>query len=77
MYHIAALRKKFHRAQVEKDETVRRRLAAAQNGLYPQKALQERSTNFISLAAHHGVNVIDCLFESSEVEGKQHQIIYI
>jgi bacillithiol biosynthesis cysteine-adding enzyme BshC len=77
MYHIAALRKKFHRAQVEKDETVRRRLETAQEGLYPQKALQERSTNFISLAARHGVNVIDRIYETAEIEGKQHQVIYL
>ncbi|HEV7645117.1 MAG TPA: bacillithiol biosynthesis cysteine-adding enzyme BshC [Pyrinomonadaceae bacterium] len=77
MYHIAALRKKFHRAQVEKDETVERRLEAAKNALYPQKALQERSTNFISLAARHGVNVIDHIYERAEIEGKKHQIISI
>jgi bacillithiol biosynthesis cysteine-adding enzyme BshC len=77
MYHIAALRKKFHRAQVEKDETVERRLEAAKNALYPQKALQERSTSFISLASRHGVNIIDHIYERAEIEGKQHQIIYI
>jgi bacillithiol biosynthesis cysteine-adding enzyme BshC len=77
MYHIAALRKKFHAAQVLKDETVQRRLEAAKNALYPQKALQERSTNFISLAARHGTGLIDRLYENAEIEGKRHQIIYI
>ncbi len=77
MYHIAALRKKFHRAQVEKDETVRRRLEAAKNALYPQKALQERSTSFISLAARHGTALIDRIYQSAEIEGKRHQIISI
>jgi bacillithiol synthase len=77
IYHIAALRKKFHRAQVEKDETVRRRLETAQEGLYPQKALQERSTCFISLAARHGIGVIDRIYEAAEIEGKQHQVIYL
>lgn len=77
MYHIAALRKKFHTAQVLKDETVQRRLEAAQNALYPQKALQERSTNFISLAARHGTGLIDRLYENAEIEGRRHQIIYI
>jgi bacillithiol biosynthesis cysteine-adding enzyme BshC len=77
MYHIAALRKKFHLAQVEKDETAGRRLEAAKNALYPRKTLQERSTNFISLAARHGLNLIERINENAEIEGKQHQIIYI
>ncbi len=77
MYHIAALRKKFHRAQVENDETVGRRLEAAKNALYPQKALQERSTNFISLAARHGTGLIGQIYQSAEIEGKKHQIISI
>ncbi len=77
MYHIAALRQKFHSAQMLKDETVRRRLDVARDGLYPQKALQERSTNFISLAARHGVELIDRLYENAETQGKRHQIIYI
>lgn len=77
MYHIGALRKKFHTAQMQKDEIVKRRLEAAVNGLYPQKALQERSTNFISLAARHGLGLIDQMYEAAVIEGKQHQIIYI
>jgi len=62
---------------VGRDETVQRRLETAQNGLYPQKALQERSTSFVSLAARHGINVIDLLYENAEIEGKAHQIIYL
>ena len=77
MYHIAALRKKFHRAQIGKDETLRRQLAVAAESLYPQKALQERSTNVISLMARHGVNLIDRLYESAEIEGERHQVIYL
>jgi bacillithiol biosynthesis cysteine-adding enzyme BshC len=77
MYHIAALRKKFHRAQIFKDETARRRLETAVQSLYPQKALQERSLNVVSLMARHGVGLIDRLYENAEIEGKRHRIIYL
>ncbi len=77
MYHIAALRKKFHRAQMQKDETARHRLETAFQSLYPLKGLQERSLDIVSLMARHGRELTERLYENAEIEGKRHQIIYL
>jgi bacillithiol biosynthesis cysteine-adding enzyme BshC len=77
LHHIGALRVKFHRAQVRKDDTANKRIDAAFNVLYPQNALQERAINTLSFLARHGLGLIDRLCEQAEIEGKQHQLIYL
>ncbi|HEX8734457.1 MAG TPA: bacillithiol biosynthesis cysteine-adding enzyme BshC, partial [Pyrinomonadaceae bacterium] len=77
MYHIGALRKKFYRAEILKDETARRRLETLFNALLPHKALQERTLNATCFLNLYGENFIEWLYEAVDAEEKRHQILYL
>ena len=77
IYHIAALRTKFERARLAKDETANRRLRSLFTELYPHAALQERTINFFSFANMHGTQMIDWLYDSAEIDNKCHRLIYL
>ncbi|HZH33960.1 MAG TPA: bacillithiol biosynthesis cysteine-adding enzyme BshC [Pyrinomonadaceae bacterium] len=77
LWHINALRKKFHRAELQKNEIARSRFETAFNSLYPDNNLQERTLNITSLLARHGDNLIDWLFEAIDADSKEHQVLFL
>lgn len=77
LYHIAALQKKFHRVQGERDETVNRQLRAAFTELMPRGGLQERTVGITTYLNRHGHYFIDWLYDSINLDDKGHRIIYL
>ncbi|HEX8370586.1 MAG TPA: bacillithiol biosynthesis cysteine-adding enzyme BshC [Pyrinomonadaceae bacterium] len=77
MYHIGALRKKFYRAEIFKDETARRRVETLFAALLPHKALQERTVNASCFLNLYGENFIEWLYEAVDADEKGHQILYL
>ena len=77
IYHIGALRKKFHRTRIEKDETVSRQIKSMFTALLPNGALQERKLNFASFADRYGMQFIDWMYEEVDPDCKDHKLIYL
>jgi bacillithiol biosynthesis cysteine-adding enzyme BshC len=77
MYHIGALRKKFYRAEIFKDETARRRVETLFTALLPHKALQERTLNAGYFLNLYGAHFIEWLAEAVDTEEKEHQVLYL
>ncbi len=77
LYHIAALQKKFHRVQGERDETVNRQLRSAFTELMPRGALQERTIGITTYLNRHGRYFINWLYDSIDLDDKGHRIIYL
>jgi bacillithiol synthase len=76
-YQIDGLRTRFQRAQIARDETLRRQLERAFDLLYPEKNLQERRINITSLLARHGRYVIDWIFDAIDLGSNEHTIVYL
>ena len=77
LYHIAALRKKYHFRRSETDETINRRVKAAFDALLPNGQLQERVLNVVSFLDRYGPAFIDAVYDSIDLEDKGHRIIYL
>jgi uncharacterized protein YllA (UPF0747 family) len=77
LYHIGALRTKFHYAQLLKDETIRRRIENAFTALLPHNALQERTLNVAAFLNSHGFNFIDWIYDAIDLDDKAHRVIYL
>ena len=77
IWHIAALRKKYHLAEIQKNEIVRRRFENLFVALLPNNALQERTLNVITFLNLFGTNFIDWIYEAIETDEKGHQILYL
>ncbi len=76
-YHLEALRKGFHRAQMQRDRAAHRQLERALVALYPERALQERHLNITSLLARHGLYCLDWLYDAIDLGLPEHQIVYL
>jgi bacillithiol biosynthesis cysteine-adding enzyme BshC len=76
-YQIEGLRTRFQRAQMARDEAVHRQLQRAFDLLYPNKALQERSINIMSLLSRHGRYVIDWIYDAIDLGSNEHEIVYL
>lgn len=77
LWHIGALRKKYHRAEILKNETAKRRLETLFTALLPHNALQERTLNVLTFLNLYGENFIDWIYEAIDLDDKDHQIIYL
>jgi bacillithiol biosynthesis cysteine-adding enzyme BshC len=77
IYHIAALRRKFHRSRIEKDETVNRQIRSMFATLLPDGELQERKLNFASFADRYGTQFIDWIYEEVDPDNKDHKLLYL
>jgi bacillithiol synthase len=77
LYHIGALRTKFHYAQLRRDETTNRRIEALFTALLPHKALQERTLNVLTFLNAHGLYFIDWVYDAIDLDDKGHRIIYL
>ena len=76
-YHIDALLKKFQRAEIQKNDTARRRIEFLLTSLLPHKALQERTLNVTCFFNLYGENFIDWIYQAINTEEKEHQIFYL
>lgn len=77
IYHISALRHKFHRVQVRKDETINRQIATMFAALLPNKHLQERSLNITYFLDRYGMYFTDWLYQAIDLDDKAHRIVYL
>lgn len=77
LYHIAALRNKFHHVEIRKDETIDRRLGSMFAALMPNGSLQERSLNISYFLDRYGMNFIDWIYQSIDLDDKGHRIVYL
>ena len=77
IWHIGALRKKYHRAEIFKHEVVRRRIETLFTSLLPHDALQERTLNVIAFLNLYGEHFIDWIYASIDTNEKDHQILYL
>lgn len=77
VYHVTALRTKFEKARVQKDEVVNNRLNSLMSALYPSHGLQERTLNFTAFANRYGLQFIDWIYESTDADNKGHRVIYL
>ncbi len=77
LYHIAALRKKYHLRRAETDETINRRLKSLFTTLVPQGHLQERTLNVVSLLDRFGPGFLDRVYASIDLDDKGHRVIYL
>lgn len=77
IYHIANIKNKFHRAQLEKDETIKRRIETAFETLLPQKSLQERTLNVLMFLNIYGFYFTDWIYDAIDLDDNGHRIIYL
>lgn len=77
IYHIGALRKKYHFRRAEMDETIGRRMHAAFVALLPQGHLQERKLNVTPFLNRFGPSFIDTVYASIDLDDKGHRIVYL
>ncbi len=77
LYHIEALRKKFHRVQIQRDENLNRRLLSLFSSLWPEGQLQERVLNVETFASRYGLHFIDWLYDSVDLDDRRHRVLYL
>jgi bacillithiol biosynthesis cysteine-adding enzyme BshC len=77
IYHIGAMRNKFHHAQVRKDTTIQRQLETMFAALLPHKHLQERTLNITYFLNRYGLNFVDWIYDAIDLDDKAHRIIYL
>ncbi len=75
IYHIAALRKKTLLAELRQHETANRQIADLFTSLLPIGELQERSINVFTYLNNFGPRFIDWIYQSIDLEDKDHRII--
>ncbi len=76
-YHLNALRKKFHREEIQKNAVVGKQIEDVFNSLYPHDGLQERTLNVTYFLNRHGNYFVDWLYEAIEIESKEHHILFL
>lgn len=77
LWHIGALRKKYHRAEILKNEIIHLRIESLFTALSPHNALQERTLNVITFLNLYGENFVDWIYNATDTEEKNHQILYL
>jgi bacillithiol biosynthesis cysteine-adding enzyme BshC len=77
LWHIGALRKKYHRAEILKNEIVRRRIETLFDAVLPHHALQERTLNVLTFLDLYGENLVDWVYNAIDTNEKNHQVLYL
>jgi bacillithiol biosynthesis cysteine-adding enzyme BshC len=77
LWHIGALRKKYHRAEILKNEVVQRRIETLFNALLPHNALQERTLNVTTFLNLYGANFTGWVYNAIDSDEKGHQVLYL
>lgn len=76
-HHINALRNKFRRVQVQRDEMVNRRLSALFTSVLPEGKLQERLINVTSFVARYGPGFVNWIDESIDLDDRGHRVLFL
>ena len=77
IYHIESLRRKASLAEARHDSTVERQLREAMTALVPNGHLQERVLNVTGFLNKYGPYLIKWLYDETDVNGRDHKLIYI
>ena len=77
LYHIAALQKKFHRVQIERDEILDRQLRSLFASLLPDGHLQERKLNVAAFTSRYGPYFINWVYDSIDLDERGHRLLYL
>jgi hypothetical protein len=77
VHQLEGLRARFHRAQMQRDRAVLRQLERAATALYPEKSLQERHVNVVSLLARHGRYLIQWVHDAIDLSTNDHVVVYL
>lgn len=77
LYHIGALRTKFHHSEIRRDASVRGRLDAMFAALLPHKHLQERTLNVAYCLNRYGFTFIDWIYDAIDLDDKAHRVLYL
>ncbi len=77
IYHIGALRKKFQRRRIEKDEEARRRLDSLFAAIAPRGHLQERTLGIVTFLDRYGPDFVEQVYKSADLDDKGHRVIYL
>lgn len=75
--YIDELRGKSNESNKRKHDIAMKQLEKLIIALYPEKNLQERELNFIYFADKYGVEVLDQIFNSLEINKFDHQLIFL
>jgi bacillithiol biosynthesis cysteine-adding enzyme BshC len=76
VYHIAALRDKFRRFEIQKDATIDRRINSLFNSLLPGGGLQERSLNVTYFLNNYGPRFVDWMYNAIDLDDRGHRVVY-
>lgn len=76
-HQLDGLRARFHRAQIQRDSAALRQLERAATALYPERALQERHVNVVSLLARHGLYAVEWIHDAIDLSTNDHHIVYL
>lgn len=77
LWHIGALRKKYHHAEILKNETVNRRLETLFTSVLPHNALQERTLGVLMFLNLYGENFIEWVYNAIDSDETGHQIMFL
>jgi bacillithiol biosynthesis cysteine-adding enzyme BshC len=76
-YQLAKSRRKIERELVRRDERAESDAQYLANLLYPHRHLQERFYSILPFVAEHGLDLIDQLFATAQVECPDHRVVTI
>ena len=77
IYQIHNLRTRFIHNRSKRDETMQQQIERLFAVLYPNKNLQEREINASYFLARYGYELIDKLYQETEVGFRDHKLIYL
>jgi uncharacterized protein YllA (UPF0747 family) len=77
VYHIAALRYKARRVELNKDVEIKRRIDSLFESVLPNGALQERTLNVTYFLDQYGMKFIDWMYRAIDLDDKSHRVIYL
>lgn len=77
IYHIGAIRNKFHHSQYRRDADLRRQIDSMFASLLPHEHLQERSLNVLYYTNRYGTGFIDWIYNALDLDDKSHRIVYL
>ncbi|MGC2247465.1 MAG: bacillithiol biosynthesis BshC, partial [Terriglobales bacterium] len=76
-YHVDRLQGQAARAEIERNEVIRRQADALSNALFPNKILQEREIAGVSFVARYGPGLLATLYEKIHTDCHDHQLISV
>jgi bacillithiol synthase len=76
-YHVDRLQGQAARAEIERNEVIRRHADALSNALFPNKMLQEREIAGVSFVARYGPGLLTTLYEKIHPDCHDHQLISV